>query len=107
MRGAVLFTCASRITGGAKLPVNIGQNNFDTLRYDMYRDETVSLEALKAGEYDFREENIARSWATGYDCPALKDGRLKKEPGAQFCPSGHAGVCLQSAARQIRRPPCA
>jgi microcin C transport system substrate-binding protein len=76
---------------GAKLPVNVGQNNFDTIRYDMYRDETVSLEAFKAGQYDFREENIARNWATGYDCPALRDGRFKMQTVPNFIPQGMQG----------------
>jgi microcin C transport system substrate-binding protein len=76
---------------GEKLPVNIGQNNFDTLRYDMYRDETVALEALKHGEYDFREENVARIWATGYDSPALTEGRLKKMLVHHEVPQGMQG----------------
>jgi microcin C transport system substrate-binding protein len=76
---------------GANLPVNIGQNNFDTMRYDMYRDEIVALEALKAGEYDFREENVARAWATGYDSPALREGRLKKELIKNAVPQGMQG----------------
>lgn len=63
---------------GENLPVNIGQNNFATIRYDMYRDENVTLEALKAGAYDWRQEYIARNWATAYDSPALKSGKLIK-----------------------------
>jgi len=63
---------------GDKLPVNVGQNNFQTIRYDMYRDETVELEALKAGEFDFREENVARAWATSYVGPAFDAGKIKK-----------------------------
>lgn len=76
---------------GDKLPVNVGQNNFDTMRYDMYRDEVVALEALKAGEYDFREENIAKLWATGYESPALKEGRMKKELIKNDVPQGMQG----------------
>jgi len=76
---------------GEHLPVNIGQNNFETIRYDVYRDDTVALEAFKAGEYDFREESIARAWATGYDCPALKEGRFKKELIRNEVPQGMQG----------------
>ncbi|MBC8258381.1 MAG: ABC transporter substrate-binding protein [SAR324 cluster bacterium] len=47
-------------------PVNKGSNNFDTVRYDYYRDSTVALEAFKAGEYDFREENNSKMWASMY-----------------------------------------
>ena len=58
------------------LPVRRGQHNFDHIRFDYYRDDTVALEALKAGEYDFRAVGTAREWATAYDHPAVEDGRL-------------------------------
>ena len=64
---------------GRDLAVNRGRDNFDAIRYDYYRDGTVALEALKGGEIDFRLENIAKSWATAYDVPAVADGRLIKE----------------------------
>ena len=57
---------------GANLPSAVGLNNFDTLRVDFYADLQVALEAFKAGEYDFRSENSALRWATGYDSPALQ-----------------------------------
>jgi microcin C transport system substrate-binding protein len=61
------------------LPVRVGQNNFDTIRYDYYQDTTVSLEAFKGGQIDFRAENRARSWATEYDIPARDAGHLITE----------------------------
>lgn len=65
---------------GRDLPVKRGQNNFDTVRYEYFRDATVLVEALKGDLYDFRQENIARQWATAYDdFPAVKEGRLVKE----------------------------
>mgnify|MGYP000723820594 CR=1 FL=1 len=64
---------------GDKLPVNAGRNNFDEIEIDYYRDDTVELEAFKAGEYDFRLENSAKAWATSYDTPALKSGLIRKE----------------------------
>jgi microcin C transport system substrate-binding protein len=73
---------------GKDLPVNKGQYNFDTLRYDMYRDENVMLEALKSGEYDFRQEYIARNWATAYDSPAVADGRIVKRAIPDYTPQG-------------------
>lgn len=76
---------------GKDLPVSVGQYNFDTVRFDMYRDETVALEAFKAGEYDLREENIARVWATGYDCPALRAGKFKQEVVSHEVPQGMQG----------------
>ncbi len=70
------------------LPVNRGQHNFDTIRYDMYRDENVTLEAFKSGQFDFRQEYIARNWATAYDHPAVKDGRIIKRPVPDLRPQG-------------------
>jgi microcin C transport system substrate-binding protein len=64
---------------GKDLPINVGQNNVDVIRYDYYRDATVAVEALKAGEYDFRAENSSKDWATAYEIPALTEGRLIKE----------------------------
>jgi microcin C transport system substrate-binding protein len=61
------------------LAVNKGQNNFELYRYDYYRDQTVAFEAFKAGDIDIWQENIAKQWATGYDIPAVKEGRLIKE----------------------------
>ena len=72
----------------AKLPVRLGQYNFDTIRYDYYRDATVALEAFKAGQYDFRFENVAKNWATGYDSPALAQGLIKKEQIPNQVPTG-------------------
>lgn len=60
----------------ADLNVNVGHYNFDVVEYDYYRDGDVAFEAFKADEFDFRIENRARNWATGYDIPAVEDGRL-------------------------------
>lgn len=64
---------------GRDLPVNVGSNNFDTMRYDYYRDATVQIEALKGGEFDFRVENSSKSWATAYEIDAVGEGLLRKE----------------------------
>jgi len=63
----------------ADLPVNKGMNNFDAIRYDYYRDETVAFEAFKAGEYDFYQENIAKNWATMYTGRPFDQGYIVKE----------------------------
>jgi microcin C transport system substrate-binding protein len=64
---------------GKDLPVNIGRNNFDQLRYEYFRDSTIALEAFKADQIDFRVENVARFWATAYDFPAVTEKRVVKE----------------------------
>jgi microcin C transport system substrate-binding protein len=61
------------------LPVNVGSYNFASVRYDYYRDNTVAIEAFKAGATDYRDENSSRHWATSYNIPARRDGRIKKE----------------------------
>jgi len=61
------------------LPVKAGHHNFGTLRYDYYRDATVTLEALKSGDIDYRSETISKNWKTAYDFPAVNDGRIIKE----------------------------
>ena len=58
------------------LPVNKGRYNFDEIHYDYYRDQNVALQALLAGEYDFRQENVAKNWATAYDVPKVQNGEL-------------------------------
>lgn len=61
------------------LPVNKGRYNFDEIKYEYYRDSSVSLEAFNAGEYDFRMENIAKLWATGYKGGLIDRGEIIKE----------------------------
>jgi microcin C transport system substrate-binding protein len=64
---------------GKDLPVNVGSNNFDDIRYEYYRDTLVALEAFKADRLDYRSENSAKNWATAYDFPAINDKRVLKE----------------------------
>ncbi|MCX7300774.1 MAG: extracellular solute-binding protein [Rhodobacterales bacterium] len=63
---------------GNNLPINIGQNNFDTIRVEYFADSTAAFEGFKAGEYTFRQENSSLSWATQYDFPALSAGHVVK-----------------------------
>jgi microcin C transport system substrate-binding protein len=64
---------------GANLPVRIGQNNFDEMRFEYYRDNNVALEAFKADQADWIVENSAKQWATAYEFPAVVDKRVVKE----------------------------
>jgi microcin C transport system substrate-binding protein len=61
------------------LPVQIGQNNFDELRFEFFRDNVVALEAFKADQADWIAENSAKQWATAYDFPAVVEKRVIKE----------------------------
>ena len=83
---------------GENLPVNRGHYNFDRIRYDYYRDQTVALEAFKSHEYDFRQENRANVWATGYDVPPVRDGLIVREEIAHSFP-----MPLQAFAFNLRR----
>jgi microcin C transport system substrate-binding protein len=76
---------------GADLPVARGQNNFDAVRYEYYRDREVAFEGFTGKNYLFREEFTSRVWATRYDFPALRDGRVKRDIIADDTPSGAQG----------------
>jgi microcin C transport system substrate-binding protein len=76
---------------GADLPVSRGSYNFDTVRYEFYRDRDVAFEGFTAKNYLYREEFTARVWATRYDFPAVKDGRVKREIIPDDTPSGAQG----------------
>ena len=84
---------------GADIPVNKGRWNFDVQRFEYYRDATVALEAFKGGNYDFRVEPSAKEWATAYEIPEVKDGRIVKEALPNQRPTG-----MQSFAMNLRRP---
>jgi microcin C transport system substrate-binding protein len=64
---------------GEKLPSRIGQNNFDEMRFEFFRDNVVALEAFKADQADWIAENSAKQWATAYDFPAVTEKRVVKE----------------------------
>jgi microcin C transport system substrate-binding protein len=64
---------------GADVNVNVGQNNFDKVSYEYYRDLNVEFEAFKADDFDYWNENEAKRWATAYDFPAVAAGKVKKE----------------------------
>ncbi len=80
-------------------PVNKGHYNFDVIQYDYYRDGTVLLEALKAGQIDFRLENSSKQWATAYDSPAISEGKLIKIDIAHQSPAG-----MQAFVLNLRNP---
>jgi microcin C transport system substrate-binding protein len=83
---------------GANLPVQVGLNNFDELRFEFFRDNIVALEAFKADQADWISENSAKQWATAYDFPAVAEKRVVKE---EF-PINNSGL-MQAFALNLRR----
>jgi microcin C transport system substrate-binding protein len=88
----------------ADLPVNRGSYNFDVVRYEFYRDRDVAFEGFTGRSYLFREEFTARIWATRYDFPAVKDGRVKRELLPDETPSGAQGWFINTRREQFRDP---
>jgi len=74
---------------GKDLPVNQGRYNFDQVSFDYYRDLHVAFEAFKSNEFDVYREYISSNWATGYDFPALQQGRVKKLEIDHSIPTGY------------------
>lgn len=74
------------------LPVNKGQYNFETIKFEMFRDSTVQFEAFKSGDYDYRSEFSAKNWAKGYDFPDVLNGKVKKELTKSLHPKPMQGL---------------
>jgi microcin C transport system substrate-binding protein len=89
---------------GADLPIARGQNNFDTVRFEFFRDRDVGFEAFTAKGYLCREEFTARTWATRYDFPALKDGRVKQAILPDDTPSGGQGWFINVRREKFKDP---
>ena len=88
---------------GRNSPTARGTNNFDVIRYDYYRDDTVAREALKAGDLDLRVENQAKAWAIDYSIPEVTDGLLIKKEIPRGAPRRHASVRVQHAQGRCSR----
>jgi microcin C transport system substrate-binding protein len=89
---------------GADLPVSRGVYNFDTVRYEFYRDRDVAFEGFSGKSYLYREEFAARIWATRYDFPAIKDGRVKREVLPDQSPAGAQGWFMNTRRAQFKDP---
>ncbi len=87
---------------GADLPVCRGTNNFDVVRYEYYRDREVGFEGFTAKNYLFREEFTSRTWATRYDFPAFKDGRVKRDIIPDDTPSGAQGWFINTRREKFK-----
>jgi microcin C transport system substrate-binding protein len=89
---------------GKSLPVNAGKDNFDEIRFEYYRDDTVELEAFKADQYDFRVENSAKNWATAYDFPARRENRVVIETFPERARGAMQGFVLNLRREKFKDP---
>jgi microcin C transport system substrate-binding protein len=89
---------------GKDRPINRGLYNFDVIRIEFYRDRQVAFEAFKKGDIHFRQEFTSRTWATGYDFPAVAAGRVvKREFPGEKRPSMQA-VAVNQRRERFRDP---
>jgi len=89
---------------GSELPVSRGQNNFDNVRFEYYRDRDVAFEGFTGKNYLFREEFTSRIWATRYDFPAIRDGRVKRDVLPDDTPSGAQGWFINTRREKFKNP---
>jgi len=89
---------------GRDLPTAKGLDNFDRERTEYFRDGTVAMEAFKAGQIDFRLENVAKDWATAYDFPAVQKGWVRKEQIRHHLPTGMQGWAMNSRRKLFADP---
>ncbi len=66
-----------------------GMYNFDRITYKYYKDETIRLEAFKAGEFHFLHENYSKLWAREHTGPKYDSGEIKK---VNFEHKNNAGI---------------
>jgi peptide/nickel transport system substrate-binding protein len=89
---------------GDQLPITRGLHNFQEIRYDFYRDSNTLFEAFKAGLYDFRTEGDPGRWATGYDIPAVRSGRIVRETLPIRLPKGMNGFVFNTRRQAFGDP---
>jgi len=89
---------------GRDLPINIGHNNFQRLRFEYYRERQVAFEAFKAGALNYHREYTSRTWATGYNFPAVADGRVVKETLHNGAPTPVQAWYLNTRRDQFKDP---
>ncbi len=78
------------------MPTGRGLANFGTVHEEYYRDAGVAMQAFKAGAIDFRQENISKEWATGYDFPAVANGLVRRQSIAHRLPTGMQGLAMNT-----------
>ena len=88
----------------ADLPVNRGRWNFGTIRLEFYRDRNVRFEGFKSGQQRVNEEYTSRIWATGYDFPAVEDGRVIRMVLPDRSPAGGQGWFMNTRREKFQDP---
>ena len=92
---------------GAELPVARGQNNFDVVRFEYYRDREVGFEGFSAKTICLtrssphapgRRATISRRW---------KNGRVKRDVLPDDTPSGAQGWFINTRRAKLPRSPAA
>lgn len=89
---------------GKDLPVNVGQDNFDIIKFEYFADYNSAFEAFKGGAYLFREEFASKVWATQYDFPALEKGHVRKEVLSDGRPTGTQGFWFNMRRAKFQDP---
>ncbi|MEI2385707.1 extracellular solute-binding protein [Breoghania sp. JC706] len=86
------------------LPVSRGSYNFDRLRIEFYRERDIAFEAFKKGNLTYREEFVSKTWATGYDFPAIRQGRVIKTTFPDLTPAGAQGWFFNTRREKFADP---
>jgi len=86
------------------LPSRNGQYNFDEIIYKYYQDLVISLEAFKAGEFEFRHEYYSKLWAREHNGPNYDSGEIIKENLAHSNNAGMQGFVFNTR-REIFKDP--
>src|SRR6056297_2132405 len=87
---------------GKDLPINVGRHNFDRIRIEYFADDSAAFEAFKAGEYTFRAETNSKTWATGYEFPAVDRGWVKLEELPDGTPPTPNGIVFNLAREPLK-----
>ncbi|MBN7768970.1 extracellular solute-binding protein [Marinobacter daepoensis] len=88
----------------ADLGVRKGRYNFDKISYEYYNDDTVALEAFKAGNFDFRLETSAKNWATAYTGRQFETGSIEKKAIEHQRPTGMQGFIFNTRRAAFKDP---
>ncbi|MCG8671148.1 MAG: extracellular solute-binding protein, partial [Pseudomonadales bacterium] len=82
-------------------PFYRGLFNFDTVRFEFFRDRTVAFEAFKSGRVDVFYEYVAKNWATAYDFPGVNNGEILKQAITHNIPSGSQAFFINTRRKKF------